>query len=226
MTDLEIRLVRPGDEDALRHVAYATGYMGDSPAFYWRHEKSFADIWIGTYLDHFPETLWVAAEAGRPVGYLTGCLQTADAPSPAQAVRRHMLRSALPLRPGTAGFFWRAFADSLQGVPSGEIDDPRWPAHLHTNLLPEARGRGAGAALMRAWFAQLRDERVPGCHLGTLAENHDAIAFFERMGFERHGGPIFAPGLRSPDGGRHHLQLMTVDLEPADADQPPAGAPA
>lgn len=212
MTDLEIRQVQCGDEEALRRIAYQTGYMGDSPAFYWRHEKSFADIWIGTYLDHFPETLWVAADEGRPVGYLAGCLQTANAPSPAQAVVRHMLRSALIIRPGTAGFFWRAMIDSFSGIPSGELDDPRWPAHLHTNLLPEARGRGAGAALMRAWFAQLREHGSPGCHLGTLAENHDGIAFFERMGFERHGEPILTPGLRSPGGGRHHVQLMTVDL--------------
>ena len=44
--------------------------------------------------------------------------------------------------------------------------------------------------------------------LGTLFENTRAIGFFERMGFERHGAPILAPGMRTPSGGRHHLQLM------------------
>ncbi|MGI9539304.1 MAG: GNAT family N-acetyltransferase, partial [Miltoncostaeaceae bacterium] len=161
-----------------------------------------------------PESLFVAERDGAPVGYLTGCVDGARAPSPAQAVTRAALRYGLFFRPGTAGFLWRGLWDSVVagGTPSGEVRDARWPSHLHINLCREARGCGAGAALMNAWLARLAEVGSPGCHLGTLLENTRAVAFFERMGFRRHGEPRPAPGLRSPTGERHHLLFMVREI--------------
>jgi ribosomal protein S18 acetylase RimI-like enzyme len=184
--------------------------MGEPAGCYWRHVESFADIWTGYYTDREPESLFVATRGSSLVGYLTGCLDSRAAPSPARAVTLAALRHALFLRPGTAGFLWRGLLDSAaqRGMPSGELDDPRWPSHLHINLAPEARGLGAGRLLMEAWFERLAQLGSPGCHLGTLFENTNAIGFFERMGFERHGTPQPAPGMRSPSGSRHQLQYM------------------
>ena len=39
-----------------------------------------------------------------------------------------------------------------------------------------------------------------------------AVAFFEAMGFVLQGAPVPVPGLRTPDGGRHHVQLMAQEL--------------
>ena len=188
--------------------------MGDSPAFYWRDVASFQDIWTAWYTDVEPESCFVAEAAGRVVGYLSGCVDSRRAPSPRDAVTRQMLRRLLVFRPGTSGFFWRSMIDVLRegSPPSGEVDDPRWPAHLHTNLLSEGRGLGLGRALMEAWFERLRNLAVPGCHLGTLAENTRGIAFFERMGFRRLGTPQRVPGMRTPEGARMHQQLMVIDL--------------
>ena len=66
---------------------------------------------------------------------------------------------------------------------------------------------------MEAWLAQLRGLGSPGCHLGTLAENGNAIAFFERIGFARHGPPLLTQGLRTRTGQRMHLQLMVLSLD-------------
>jgi ribosomal protein S18 acetylase RimI-like enzyme len=210
MTPLSIRPFAATDRAAVREIACATGFMGEPADWFWRHRESFADIWTSYYTDIEPESCWVATEGGQVMGYLTGCVDTARAPSPARAVTRQMLRHALLFRPGTAGFFWRSIRDVIRSpaIPSGELDDPRWPAHLHVDLLPEARGRGAGAALMRAWWERLESLGSPGCHLGTLAENRAAIAFFERCGFQRHGDPVLAPGMRLRTGERMHLQLM------------------
>ena len=209
----EVRLYRPADRDAIRDIVYRTGFMGESPAWYWRDRKSFEEIWTRYYTDEEPESLHVATRDGAVVGYLSGCVDTGRAPSPKQAVTRQLVRRALLFRPGTAGFFWRAIGDSLRhSIPDGEIDDPRWPAHLHTNLLPEGRGHGLGRALMERWLDALRAKRIAGCHLGTLHENTRAVAFFTRMGFRRYGEPILAAGMRMPDGGAVHLQLMVIDL--------------
>jgi GNAT superfamily N-acetyltransferase len=208
------RPYRGDDREAVRAIAYRAGYMGDPPDWYWRDVSSFADIWTAYYTDREPESAFVAERDGRVVGYLLGCVESARAPSPAAALGRQVIRRALLLRPGTAGFLWRSIWDSAcqGGSPSGELNDPRWPSHLHMNLLGEARGCGGGAQLMRAWLFRLREVRSPGCHLATLAENTTAVAFFERMGFRHLGAPLLVPGMRLRSGGRMHLQFMVQGL--------------
>ena len=207
---LTIRPYRAADRARVREIAFETGYMGEPAAWYWRDAVSFADVWSGYYTDREPESAFVAALGDQVVGYLLGCLDTARAPSPAAAIVRQLLRRQLLLRPGTAGFLWRSLADTLRdgSVPSGELSDPRWPSHLHINLLPAARGQGAGRALVAAWFERLRRNGSPSCHLGTMAENHAAIRFFRSVGFEPLGGPLLVPGMRLREGGRMHEQLM------------------
>jgi ribosomal protein S18 acetylase RimI-like enzyme len=212
---LVVRPYRPEDRAAIRTIVYATGFMGEAADWYWRDAPSFADVWSGYYTDREPESAFVADDGGRVVGYLLGCVDSRRAPSPRAAILRQVWRRQLPLRPGTAGFFWRSLADVVRerGVPSGELSDPRFPSHLHVDLLPEGRGRGAGRALMEAWLARLRAAGSPGCHLGTLAENEPAIRFFERMGFARHGPATRVPGMRTRAGARMHQQLMTRAIE-------------
>jgi hypothetical protein len=146
----EVRLYRPEDRAAVREIAWRTGFIGESPEWYWRDRQSFEEIWTPYYTDQEPESLLVATRDEQVVGYLTGCVDTAHAPSPKQAVLRQLLRRALLFRPGTAAFFWRAIE------------------------------RG--------------------------------VAFFTRMGFRPYGDPVLAPGMRMPDGGPLHMQLMVIDL--------------
>jgi ribosomal protein S18 acetylase RimI-like enzyme len=212
--EIAVRLYRDADREAVRSIAYEAGHMGERPDWYWRDFPSFADIWTAYYTDHEPESAFVAERAGRVVGYLLGCVESACAPGPAAALRRQVLRRLLFLRPGTAPFLWRSLWDAARqrDLPTGELADPRWPSHLHVNLLREARGCGVGAALMDMWLWRLRRVGSPGCHLATLAENGAAVAFFQRMGFRPLGAALVVPGMRLRSGGRMHLQLMVRDL--------------
>jgi ribosomal protein S18 acetylase RimI-like enzyme len=214
---VDVRPFEPSDRPEIQELCHRVGYMGDPATFYWLHQESFAEIWTAYYTDQEPESLFVAVRKDQVVGYLTGCVDTRAAFSPAKAVTRGAIRHALFLRPGTAGFLWRGLLDTIfqRGTPSGELEDPRWPSHLHINLAPEARGSGAGRSLMDAWFKRLAQVGSPGCHLGTLSENARAIGFFERMGFERYCEPQLAPGMRTPSGGRHHLQFMVRGMPAA-----------
>ena len=209
---IEVRAYEPSDRAAVRAICHATGFMGEPADWYWRDAESFADACTRYYTDQEPESSLVAVRDGRVVGYLLGCVDTARAPSMAEVSTRLALRRALLLRPGTAAFFWRALFDVLadRSVPSGEMRDARWPSHLHINLLPEARGTGGGAALVRAWLDRLAALGSPGCHLETFAENRNAIAFFERVGFRRQGPPTRVPGMRTRDGSRMHVQAMVT----------------
>lgn len=214
MADFGIRAYQPGDREAIRRIAFETGYMGESIAWMWRDRESFADLITRYYTDREPGSIWVVEREGAVLGYLTGCVDSASARGSAlREIRRQIARGRL-FAPGFAAFLVRTLLDSLRdgGAPEEALSDPRWPAHLHIDLLPEARGRGLGRRLMQAWFARLSSLGSPGLHLGTFAENHAAIAFFEGCGFAPHGAARPAPGFRTRDGQRMHVQWMVRSL--------------
>ncbi|MEZ5176955.1 MAG: isopentenyl transferase family protein [Acidimicrobiales bacterium] len=134
---------------------------------------SFADLFSGHYTDREPASALVADLDGQVVGYLLGCRDSTAVPDPAPMMVRHLVGRALLVRPGTAGVLWRSIGDVAVGVVRGrgldtELHDPRWPAHLHINLLPVARGGGVGRRLVSTWLDALRRRRLrlPPRHLG------------------------------------------------------------
>jgi ribosomal protein S18 acetylase RimI-like enzyme len=210
MTNIEIRKFVKADKKAIQDIAYLTGYMGESAEQFWPHKQSFAEIWTSYYIDHEPDSLYVAIKDNSVVGYLTGCLNTALSPKSEDIFQSAIMKYGLLFRPGTASFLWRAMLDAIMDKRSAKSDfiDERWPAHLHINLIPLARGTGLGAALMQSWLEQLRQARSPGCRLSTLVENTRAVSFFEKMGFKKDGEPSLVPGMRSRHGERLHQQIM------------------
>jgi len=226
--EVEVRQYRPADRPAVRRICFETGYMGDSISWAWPDEDSFADLFSSWYTDGEPESALVADDRGEVVGYLLGCRDSRRMPIPTAAIRRHLLRRGLAIRPRTAPLVWRSAFDLSRAavrhqMPAAVTDD-RWPAHLHIDLLPQSRGKGLGRLLMRRWLDTLRDEATAGCHLETWAENDGAIAFFASMGFRAGGDPVPMPGVRSPEGHRHHTQLMVQSLMPAEPSTPDEAA--
>jgi ribosomal protein S18 acetylase RimI-like enzyme len=218
MSDVKIRPYEPRDRDRVRHVCYATGYMGERVDWLWRDRESFCDLFTSYYTDAEPQSALVAELDGVVEGYLLGCVDSSKAWSVPKIFLRHMFVRGIAFRPGTAPVVWRSFSDIVMDgihrqLPTGTVHDERWPAHLHIDLLPRIRGLGVGSRLVRMWLDSLREKNVAGCHLETVGENHGAIAFFESMGFRRHGRAFPIPGWRSPKGQRHTIQLFAQSLE-------------
>jgi ribosomal protein S18 acetylase RimI-like enzyme len=216
--DVLVRPYETADRARVRHICFVTGYIGEPVEWQWRDAESFANIFTGYYTDAEPESALVAEIDGEVRGYLLGCVDSTKAWNPGTVVGRQITHRAIAFRPGTAPFVWRSLGDVIvdaahRRLPPAPFEDPRWPAHLHIDLLRDARGRGVGAALMRRWLETLRQTGVAGCHLETVAENTTAVAFFEAMGFEKRRPPVLVPGLRSPRGERHHVQLMVQSLQ-------------
>lgn len=208
---MHIRTFQERDRPALRKLALRAG-QGSPTESLWGHPESEARIYLEPYMDHEPDSLFLAESDGELLGYLTGCVDSDTFPSEdrriADAIRAHRL--ILHRQP--ALFFARSAFDAVRAVvrrtPSaGEIHDPRWPSHLHINVVPEARGTGAADGLMECWFERLRSAGSPGCYLQTLVENTRAVRFFQRMGFTPHGATPPVPGLRY-QGKRVHQQTM------------------
>jgi ribosomal protein S18 acetylase RimI-like enzyme len=217
--ELVVRPYEPTDRERVRAVCFETGYLGDPVAWLWRDAESFADMFSGYYTDAEPESAWVVEADGVVSGYLLGAVDARRAWDPGAVAGRHVLRRGIAFRPGTAGVIWRTVADGIADVATRRADprtigfsDPDYPAHLHIDLMPAARGGGAGRRLIAAWFERLADLGVTGCHLETFAENTGAVAFFEAVGFRRAGPPALIPGFRRRGAPRMHTQAMVADV--------------
>jgi ribosomal protein S18 acetylase RimI-like enzyme len=208
--------VRPYDaadrEELL--ALFARAGDGSPTGTLWRHTPSEAAIYLTPYLDHEPESVFVAVGAdGALVGYLAGSLGRGAVPSEEDRMVRAISRHLVVLRPRSMPFFARSMRDGVRdkragATSAGEIDDPRWPAHLHVNVAPEARGTGLAQGLMASFQAHVHAAGVPGAYLQTLVENERAARFFARSGFVPHGDTPAVPGLRLADGGRAHQLTM------------------
>ncbi|WP_040790221.1 GNAT family N-acetyltransferase [Nocardia paucivorans] len=209
-----IRGFRDDDRTELREL-FARAGQGSPTENLWGDPAAEAMVYLDPYMDLEPESLFVAEQNGRLVGYLTGCVDSAAFPTEEERIQRAIRRHRVVFRRRGAVFFARAAVDSLGAVvrrrpTAGDFTDPRWPAHLHINVAPKARGTGAADELMRRWFERLREVGSPGCHLQTLVENTRAVRFFERMGFRSHGLESLVPGLRY-QGARVHQRTMVCN---------------
>ncbi len=214
MPQPRVRPFESRNRAAVRSIAFDTGFMGEPVDWLWPDRDSFADLITNYYVEREPESIFVAEQDGVVVGYLMGCIDSARSHGVVEGELRRLVRRGFLFRRGAAAFLWRAAFDILhdRGAPPEALNDPRWPAHLHINLLPAGRGCGLGRQLVHQWFDRLYRANVAGVHLGTFAENHNAIRFFESCGFTRHGAPERAPGFRTRDGERMHVQWMVRDL--------------
>jgi ribosomal protein S18 acetylase RimI-like enzyme len=210
---LVLRPYEVTDRQRVREICCKTGFMGDPADWLWRDADSFADMFSGWWTDHRAQSAAVAELNGVVAGYLLGCEDSRLAGSESAVFLRHLIGRGCLARPGTAGVMWRILGDAMvdaarRQLPPTRVWDERWPAHLHIDLLPECRGLGVGAQLVRGWLERLRAQGVTGCHLQTMRENEGAIAFFESMGFQTEGKVANAPGFRMRNGARMHVQLM------------------
>lgn len=137
--------------------------------------EAFAEHWIGPYRELRPDWTWVAVVDKKVVGYLTGCPDTLQ-------FEKERIRVMRP-QPDSRNLFPDAVRLKL------------WvehPAHLQVNVAADHRGFGAGAAMIREYFAELRRAGVPSAHIIC---GPSAAPFWERMAFRTEATVQAAPGV-------------------------------
>jgi GNAT superfamily N-acetyltransferase len=173
MSAPEVRPAAPADWAQIERVCADTGAGGDAvdPA----EADDFVAHWIRPYRELRPDWTWTAVADGRVIGYLTACPDSL-------AFERERRRVFSP-PPDSRDFFPELVRLKLWN---------EHPAHLLMNVSAPARGRGAGAALLRALFAALRRERVPSAHLIC---GPASAGYWERMAFRTEAITQPSPGL-------------------------------
>lgn len=116
--------------------------------------EAFYKRWCGDYQALYPDEFFVAIQAGKILGYLSGCSDSTRALNEINV-------------PGYAIFHDLFLA---------------FPAHLHINFHPDARGKGLGSLLMNHYLNHLKLNNVMGVHLVTSPDAQN-VSFYQRLGF-------------------------------------------
>ncbi len=192
-----VRPFAPGDREALLQIGADTAFFGAPIETYLDDRRIFMDGFYAYYTHFEPHHAWVAVQEDQVVGFLTGCVDT-------QAYKRVLLRKIIPrlllrvallrYRMGRKTWVYVArMARAYLWPGSQEPDLSGYPAHLHINVLPQARGQGLGGQLISAYLQQLAALKIGGVHLHTTSYNRPACHLYERMGFSIiHAHPITA----------------------------------
>lgn len=203
-----IRKVEEQDWIAIRTICCLTANVG-KPI-----EESrwpfFAELWIGPYQKFLKDWTFVLVKESRVIGYLTGCSNTSHfnsaklwkftVPLFFKTLFRIVIGS-YPFNGDVKRFLKRTvrldhWPEELFSETAKEVLKSEYKAHLHINLLEEARGSGGGRMLMEHYFSKLKDNGVKGVHLYC---GEGPMTFYRKLGFEeleriefRPGAPVFA----------------------------------
>lgn len=117
-------------------------------------KQTFFKRWCGDYISSYPNDFFVVLEGKKVLGYLSGCSDSS---------------AALKILnvPGLT-----VFADQFE----------RFPAHLHINFHPDARGKGLGSLLVQHYIKVLKEKEIKGLHLVTSPDALN-VNFYLRLGF-------------------------------------------
>lgn len=181
MTDLGIREVRPEDREAVARICRVTGRGGDDATGDHGDDQVLADVYATPYVVHESGFGVVAVTPDdEVVGYLLGTTDTVGfADWFVSEWWPSVSSSRTPRTPGDVSLF-RGAEDPARMLVSHVAE---YPAHLHIDLLAEARGAGMGRRLVDAALDVLARRGASGVHLVVGATNTGAVAFYERTGF-------------------------------------------
>jgi len=184
---MEIRAFQPADEPALYEVCLRTADSGRDATGLYADPRLPGHVYAGPYLALAPELAFVldgtGSDAGTPVGYVLGALDTGRFEAACELSWWPPLRRRYP-DPGDPATPDERLAALIHHPPAQSRDiTARYPSHLHIDLLPVAQGRGHGRALMQRLLDALGAAGSPGVHLGVATANGNAIGFYRRLGF-------------------------------------------
>lgn len=180
----ELRPVAPSDLSALYHICLVTGDAGKDASALHNDPQLIGHLYSAPYAVLEPEHSLVAVVDDRVVGYLVGTYDTV-------AFNRRLEDEWWPqLRERYRNAEGMTDADQhrIKAILEPHVTPPElvaaFPAHIHMNLLPEARGQKIGSRLLSRWVEEARAAGVTGIHLGASASNAGGIAFWRQGGFE------------------------------------------
>ncbi|HEX3781183.1 MAG TPA: GNAT family N-acetyltransferase [Pseudonocardiaceae bacterium] len=179
-----IRPYQPRDRAALYDICLRTGLNGADATGLYPDPELLGSVFAVPYAELEPELTFVIDNGQRAVGYILGTADTATYIRRYQKEWLPTLTDRFPEphgEPTTPDERIRSFLHHPERILHPELAD--YPAHLHIDLLPSHQGGGFGRALINRFLGTLRERGIPGVHLAMGRANHNADAFYRRLGF-------------------------------------------
>ncbi len=180
-----MRKYAPRDREAIRHLCCETGFLGNPIDPVFEDREIFADYLTAYYTDWEPEASFVLEQDGVVKGYLLGSRRPLHQQVYGffQNLRLFLVGMARysGYRRETRDFIHWILKNSWREVPAA----PRWTAHFHINLLPEAKGLAGSHGMLKAYCDFLRGhgEKAVFGQMVTF-ESRRGAKLFERFGFQ------------------------------------------
>ncbi|WP_380164128.1 GNAT family N-acetyltransferase [Jannaschia sp. R86511] len=182
-----VRPYRRSDDAGLAEVCLRTAADGEDATDRYTHAGLPGAVYAVPYVRFEPDLCLVVDDgtrAGRVSGYVLGTSDTVAFEQWCERAwwpdvrRRFPLAEQAPASPDEA---LARLADRPRSTPRHVTD--RYPAHLHVDLLPAVQGEGWGRRLLERFFVAAAAAGAGGVHLGVSTANHQAVAFYARLGF-------------------------------------------
>jgi ribosomal protein S18 acetylase RimI-like enzyme len=179
-----IRRYVPGDHDAVYDICVRTADAGGDARGKYRTDDLMPDLFAGPYAFLEPEHAFVLDDGERAVGYVLG---TPDTAAFARAYRerwiprladRYQVPPDPPVTPNDVMLALHYWPERLLW---SEL--PKYPAHLHIDLLPGFQGQGYGRQLIDTFNDSVAAAGAVGVHVCVVSQNTAALGFYERIGF-------------------------------------------
>ncbi|WP_294224049.1 GNAT family N-acetyltransferase [uncultured Shimia sp.] len=190
-----IRQATQADQERLYEVVVQTGKAGNDATPLYDDPKMLGHIYTAPYVVLAPDLAFVVEINGQVEGYVCGVEDSRVFEAQLEAAWWPALQAQYPAPDAARRATWsedERRADWIHNaVPTPDYVVQPYPAHMHMNLMPAARGGGLGRRLFDTWLQAAQARGVGPVHIGADPKNDGGIAFWQAMGFER---------LRQPDG--------------------------
>lgn len=170
-----IRAYRPADLDALYDICLDTGNGGKGARHLFDDPRLLGHAYVGPYVAFESDLAFVVEDDEGVCGY---AIAAADSEAFEDRCDRDWwpdLRVRYPLT-DHANRVVQHIHDPVRVDPLLVLD---YPAHMHANLLPRAKGKGFGGKLVRTVLERLEK----GVHVHVRHHNTHGIGFWEHLGF-------------------------------------------
>jgi len=173
----------PADLPHLYRVCLLTGDSGADASGLYQDPDLLGHFYAAPYAVYEPDLTSVLTDAEGVGGYVVGCRDSLEFAAWMQAEWLPPLRQNYPLPTADDTTKDAAMIRLIHKCYLPSSWASQYPAHLHIDLLPKARGHGLGRQPMGVLLDRLRTRGVTSVHLGEGRPKADAVAFYQQVGF-------------------------------------------
>lgn len=186
---MRIRKAFQSDRSRLYEICLLTGESGLDASGIYLDPDLLGDIWVGPYLVISPDHCFVVEnDGGQALGYCIATPYTSLFEVEAERSWWPKIQARYPKPEISQQKNWSRDEKlvNLTFHPP-KVDSEilhNFPSHAHINILPELQGKGWGKKLISTMESSLLQAGSPGVHLILSANNQNALAFYQAIGYQ------------------------------------------